>query len=59
MDSRGLQSQHNDIEEDDNIKLSLAYIREIQNTTDVGTKVSTEAVVGRRFDISDRNEIQK
>ncbi len=54
-----MQSQCNGIEDDDDVELLLAHIREMQNTADVGTKVSTEAAVGRRFDVSDRNEVQK
>ncbi len=57
MDSRQLQSQRNGIENDDHIKLPLVYIREMQNTADVGIKASTEAVVDRRLDVNDRNEI--
>ncbi len=54
-----MQSQRNDIEDDDDIELLLAHIREIQNTADVGTKASTEAVVGRRLDMGDKNEVKK
>ena len=43
-----MQSQHNDIKDDDDIKLLLAYIRKIQNTTDVGIIVQTETVIGKR-----------
>ncbi len=54
-----MQSQRNSIEDDDDVELSSAHIREIQNTADVGTKALTEAAVGRRFDVSDKNEVQK
>ncbi len=57
MDSRRLQSQRNGIEDDDDVELPLAHIREMQNTADVGTKALTEAAVGRRLDVSDRNEV--
>ncbi len=59
MDSRRLQSQRNGIEDDDDIEFPLAHIREMQNTADVGTKTLTETVVGKRLDVSKRNEIQK
>ncbi len=54
-----MQNQHNGIEDDDDVVLPSAHIREIQNTADIGTKASTEAAVGRRLDVSDRNEVQK
>ncbi len=54
-----MQSQRNGIEDDDDVELPLVYIREMQNTADVGTKASTEAVIGRRLDVNDRNEVQK
>ncbi len=59
MDSRRLQSQRNGIEDEDDVELPLAHIKEMQNTADIGTKASTEAAVGKRLDVSDRNEIQK
>ena len=59
-----LQSQHNSIEDDDNVKLLLAYIKKVQNTTGVGTLAidetapSTKGVVGRKeVDISVRKVI--
>ncbi len=54
-----MQSQRNDIEDDDDVKLPSAHIREIQNTADDRTKVSTEAAIGRRLDVSERNKVQK
>ncbi len=54
-----MQSQRNGIEDDDDVELPSAHIRKIQNTADVGTKASTEAAVGKRLDVSDRNEVQK
>ncbi len=54
-----MQSQGNGIEDDDDVQLLLAHIREMQNIADVGTKASTKAAVGRRLDVSERNEVQK
>ncbi len=59
MESRRLQSQCNSIEDDNNIELPLVHIREMQNTAKVGTKVSTNATVGKRLDVSNRNKVQK
>ena len=58
--SRYSQIQYTSIKKNDDIKLSSAYIRKMQNTTDIGILVSTEAAVDRRkLDISDKNEVQK
>ncbi len=59
MDSRRLQSQRNGIEDDDDVELPSAHIKEMQNSAEVGTKASTEAEVGKRLDVSNRNEVQK
>ncbi len=54
-----MQSQYNGIENDDDVKLPLSHISEIQNTADVGTKTSTETAIDRRLDVNDRNKVQK
>ncbi len=54
-----MQSQRNGIGDNDDVELPLAHIRKMQNIADVGTKASTGAEVGRRLDVSNRNEIQK
>ena len=59
-----MQSQRNDTEDDDDVKLPLAYIKKVQNTTEVKTLASnetvpsTKSVVGRkRVDVSDEKVI--
>ncbi len=55
-----MQSQRNGIEDDDDVELPSAHIREMHNIADVRITTSTEAAVGRRrLDVSDRNEVQK
>lgn len=63
-DSRRLQSQCNNIEDDDDIKLLLTYIKKVQNIAEVGTlpsnKIapSTKGVVdGKKVDINVRKWI--
>lgn len=48
MDSRRLQSQCNDIEDDNDVELPLAQNRKMENSTDVGTIILTEAAIGKR-----------
>ena len=59
-----MQSQRNNIEDDDDIKLLLAHIKKVQNTAEVETlasdeiALSTKGAVGRQgVDVSVRKVI--